>query len=402
MRMRRVAISTSLILLCIVIGTVIAVLYAQGYQFIAPKNGKFLQGTGLLALTSVPKGARVYVNDHLTTATDNTINLEPGTYTIKIEKDGYYSWSKSISIKEKEVSQASALLFPNTPKLEPLTNTGIMNTLADETGTLLAYTVASSSARKNGVYLLNMSSRPILPIGGLATQLADDTQESFSLSHLTFSPDGDQILASISATLGTTTYLLSTKGYNNNPQDISSTLAQTDLDWKELQELKRERTVNSLPRALRTPAQKYFSDIKIGPEEDKVLYTASESAVLDIVKKPAVVGANSTPEQRKLEKGNVYVYDIKEDRNYLIYKKDAASTKAVPNFIWHPDSKHLIYTEDNRINIMEFDAQNKTTLYAGPFEKGFVSVWPDGSNLVILTNFNIPGAAYNLYRISLK
>src|SRR3989344_2766887 len=131
--MRKMILSTALVLILLICGTVIAVLYATGYR-IVPKNGRtVVEGTGLLVLTSKPDGARVYVNNKLTTATDQTINLEPNTYEIKIEKDGYFTWKKKITIKEGEVSQAYALLFPTTPKLEPITTTG------EKQGISLAY-----------------------------------------------------------------------------------------------------------------------------------------------------------------------------------------------------------------------------------------------------------------------
>lgn len=398
--MRRIIVSSALILLFIIVGTVIAILYAQGER-LDLQNGKLLKGTGILALSSTPEGARVYIDDELRTATNNTINLSPGEYTVKIEKEGYYPWVKKISIKERVVSQATARLFPSTPKLEPITNTGTQHTVVDETGTLIAYTVASSSAEKNGVYLLDMSARPILPIGGLSTQLANDTTALFSQSEITFSPDGDEVMASISGTLGYSNYLLSTKSFNQNPLDITETLATTQLEWGRLETMKRQRTISGLQQPLRPIANQYFSKMIIAPEEDKILYTASESGTLSIVINPRLPGANSTPETREITAGNVYVYDIKEDRNYLIYDTQNGDKKA-PRFVWHPGSDHLIYIEDNRISIMEYDAQNKTTVYGGAFDPEFVSVWPDGSNLVILTNHNIPSRPKNLYRLSLR
>lgn len=402
--MKKIVISTALILILIVAGTVGAILYAQGYRF-SPNNGKILQGTGLLVLTSTPEGASVYINDHLTTATNNTINLTPGTYSIRIEKDGYFAWKKQIDIKEEEVSQANATLFPNASKLDPLTTTGTSNVTVDDTNSMIAYTVSSASARsKNGIYLLNMNSRPIIPIGGLTTQLADDSIGDFTNTQLTFSPDGNQLLASVSAGIdgSTTDYLLSTQSFNNTPQDITTILSQTESDWQHLDNLQYTHTINSLPNKLRSPAKRYFGNLQLSPEEDKILYTASASGNLKTIIVPPLKGVDSTPEHRNLVKGNVYVYDIKEDRNYLIYDAESNKDKPAPHYIWHPDSDHLIYSQDSRINIEEYDGQNNTTVYAGPFDPHFLSVWPDGSYIVFLPYFNAPGTPPNLYRLSLK
>ena len=51
---------------------------------------------------------------------------------------------------------------------------------------------------------------------------------------------------------------------------------------------------------------------------------------------------------------------------------------------------------------MEYDGGNKTTLYAGPFDPSFLYTWPDGSGLIILTNFNDETVPPNLYRVGLR
>ncbi|AKM81807.1 MAG: PEGA domain protein [Candidatus Pacebacteria bacterium GW2011_GWF2_38_9] len=68
---------------------------------------------------------------------------------------------------------------------------------------------------------------------------------------------------------------------------------------------------------------------------------------------------------------------------------------------WFPDSKHLLFVEDGKIKIMEYDGQNVTTVYSGPFANDFVYPWPDGSKLIIKTSFS-PDSPDNLYVIDLK
>ncbi len=83
-----------------------------------------------LALVEYPADWDTYGNhaefirdDKLITATDDTIYLEPGTYQIKIVKDGYAPWEKTMSIEKELVAQTNALLFPSAPSLTPLTFT---------------------------------------------------------------------------------------------------------------------------------------------------------------------------------------------------------------------------------------------------------------------------------------
>lgn len=68
---------------------------------------------------------------------------------------------------------------------------------------------------------------------------------------------------------------------------------------------------------------------------------------------------------------------------------------------WFPDSKHLLYVADGKVQIMEYDGQNNTVIYSGPFIDEFVYPWPDGSQIIIFTSFS-PDSPFNLYAINLK
>lgn len=398
--MKRVLITVGIIFPLLILGTIAAILYGRGYRLNSDDPaGKLIAGTGILHVTSIPDGARVYVDGKLKTATDNTINLKPGEYQIKIEKDGYFPWEKRVSIAEQVVTQAPAALYPIAPKLESLTFTGVNNPVIDPTGELIAYTVSSASAAKNGIYTFSMRTRPIIPSGGSASQIAKDTNGDYSSASLFFSPNGKDLIASASSGLSSQYYLFTDDGYKTGPTNITGSLPLYEEEWESQQQIKRNQSISSLPKKLRPFATTNFTDIEISPEENKILYTATGSAFIPPIKKK-VLGGNTTPETRGLQDGSVYVYDLKDDRNYLLWEKkgDAAN----PKFTWHPDSGHLMYVEGNTINMIEYDGRNKTTIYAGPFAKNFVYPWPDGSNIVILTNFNVPGAPENLYRISLK
>ncbi len=383
-----------LIVLFIIVGGLIAIFYANGYRFqFGGGTGtlKFLEGTGLLVATSKPDGARVVINEHLTTATNNTINLSPGTYDVKIEKDGYLTWEKKITIKKSLVSEANALLLPIAPKLEAATTIGIQNIVMDPTQTLLAYTVASNSATKNGIYALDMSARTLIFLGDSGTQLVSDLVDNFSAGKLSFSPNGKQIMAVLP---NGTYYLMDSKSANQTPRDITNTLLVIQNDWHEQQLARDKKLAASLSRRLLPIATKYFRDAVLSPDADKILYTASVSGTLTRIVTPQAPSVNSTPDQRNVKEGNVYVYDIKEDKNY---KVGDASKK----YYWHADDRHLVFTSDGKVNVMEFDGGNLTTLYDGPFYDSLVFPWPDGSSIAILSRLS-QNAPYNLYRIGLQ
>jgi hypothetical protein len=394
----------AIIIIFLIIGTIIAVLFGRGYGLNLNGNGPILSGTGLLVATSSPDGAQVIINGHLTTATDNTINLAPGDYAVKIFKEGYFPWEKKITVKKEVVSKADALLFPTAPQLASITNVGILNPVIDPSLTKIAYAVASQSAAKNGIYVLDMSLRPILTLQNASTQIAQDVSNGFSTATLNWSPDSSQILATINNGLFSTKYLLQTNNLNQAPQDVTETISAVDNSWQKIKADKDTAQLNSLPKSLRAIAINDFKILQWSADDTKILYEASQSATIPLVIKPALIGTNSTEQIRDIQKGQVYVYDIKEDRNYLILSSlpIAQFQNGELPIMWYPDSKHLVYVHDGKIDMMEYDAQNQTTIYAGPFVDHYVFPWPDATKLVILTNLGNPNISPNLYTIGLK
>ena len=389
-----------------ILATVLVILYGKGYRFDFNRGTATISGTGLLVATSSPDGAQVFINGHLTTATANTINLAPGTYDVKIVKEGYLPWEKSLVIKNEVVTKADALLFPTAPKLESITNLGAQNPVMDPSHTKIAYTVASQSATKNGIYILDTTARPILTLQSSSSQIINDTVNTFSKAQLQWSPDGSELLATISGAISNTTYLLQTNGFNQNPQDVSETMASVNADWNKQKSEKEKSLTDALPADLKKIVLSDFQVIDWAPDETKILYVASQSANIPIIINPRLIGTDSTSEIRNIEKGAIYVYDIKEDRNYKIV--DSLSNEADLNIyspsplMWFPDSKHLIYDHNKKVDIMEYDAGNQTTIYAGPFIDSYVFPWSDGSRVVILTDLGNPYTSPNLYTVDLK
>jgi hypothetical protein len=391
----------------LIIATTAVILYGRGYNFFFG-NGKLeISGTGLLAATSEPDGAGIFINDHLTSATNNTINLAPGEYVVRISKSGYSTWEKKIKIEKEVVSSVYALLIPTAPKLENITQAGVSNPVLDPTRTRIAYTVSSSvDIHKNGIYILDMGLRPILTLQSSSSQIADDTIDNFSKAILAWSPDAKEVVATISAGLNTnTTYLLKTT-FNETPKDITATLETVNQAWQEQKDIQDKSQLLGYKTNLQNLIRENFNILSWSEDETKILYAASRSASLPLIINPRLIGTDSTPEVREIKHGAVYVYDIKEDRNYKIF--DSTPQNNSQDFInsfplnWFTDSKHLIVVADKKIDLMDYDGQNRTTIYAGPFVDDYAFSWPDGSKILILTNLGNSNSPPNLYTIGLK
>ena len=389
------------ILTFLAIATIMVILYGEGYRFGFGSGHPEILGTGLLVTTSIPDGAEVFVNGHLTTATNNTINLFPGTYTIKIVKDGYFTWQKTMKVQKEVVAKADATLFPTAPQLQSLTQTGVVSPVIDPSMTKVAYTVASQSAKKNGIYVFDLGNRALLGLGGAITQITDETTNIlFSNASLSWSPDGKNILATIPATPThpAAVYLLDATGFNSTPSDVTETLATVTTSWDKISTDLHKSQIATLKKPLGTFADNNWKILAWSEDDTKILYTATTSATIPQIIKPALVGTDSTPEIRSLTPGATYVYDTKEDKNFKII----SASDTAPQLNWYADSKHLIYVHDKKIDVMEYDGQNQTTVYAGPFSEPFVFPSPSGSGIVVLTDLNNPQILPNLYSIAFR
>lgn len=311
-------------------GTYLMIRYAQGYR---PTRNGAIKGTGLLAANSSPTGAEVYINGKLTSATDNTLNLDPGEYQIEIKKDGYHTWSKKIKIVAELVTQTGAQLFPTSPTLEPLTYTGAENVIPSPDGNRLVYAVASASAAtKNGLYVQDLVSSPIA-LNKSARQIARNSEGyDYSTAHYTWSPNGSELLVAFKT--GSHLLLDSTRFNDQGDlKDVTVRLPQILSEWE--LELAREERIRliELPEFFEThaTASGTLTNLYFSPDGEKLLYQALKDLVIPDKLIPPLPSSSTQPESRTLQAGAWYVYDLKEDRNFLLTQSPLPTPEPSPS-----------------------------------------------------------------------
>ncbi len=381
----------------VILGTYIVSLLARGYRPNLQGDNLVLKATGILSATSKPKGASVYINDKLTTATDDTINLNPGDYILKIVKDGYLPWQKSIAIKEETVYQSDTQLFRSAPDLSPLTLSGAINPVASPDYSKIIYSVASASASlDNGLYLIELNDIPLSLSKNTPRQIAPNfSGVDWSKASFEFSPDSRQVLVKI----GTAHYLLNLSNpiTQTSLVDITSKLSLIEKDWKTQETELVQIRIARLPKELRPyVSTESARNIIFSSNDDKVLYlSATDSALPQNIVTP--LPAQSTQAQtRTLQKDNYYVYDLKDDTNFLV-----GSKTSVINPFWMPNSANIVYTENQAIIAIDYDNTNKNTIFGGNFNPQVVFPWADGSKIITLTSAYV-GSAENLYAITVR
>ena len=386
-----------LVIAFVTIATTSLVFFANGYQITTKGKISFLS-TGIISATSKPNGASVYVDDRLVTATDDTINLTPGNYTVKIVKDGYLPWQKNATIKKETVFQTATQLFRSAPDIKPITQAGAINPAVSPDGSLVIFSVASASAAKdNGLYSLELSYTPASFLSKNVKQLSSNLQNlDWSKFTFVFSPNSKQILASNSTkNINYLIDLANTTDYKNL-YDVTAKLDLIKENWDvQEQEIIKIKTA-LLPKELRPfVSTTSAKNIVFNEDETKVLYLAQADGNLknNIITPPPV--QSTQPQSRNIKKDNYYVYDFKDDTNFWLGSKDLYNLK------WIANSNNLIYIEDQKIQTVEYDNTNKQTLFAGTFDKNTVYPWLDGNKIAtLIAPYN--NAQENLYSITVR
>ena len=378
----------------LVVGAIaaVAILFARGFRLEKKQDNGALQisAKGLLVVNSEPTGAQVFIDDTLQTATNNTITLDPGSHTVSVRKEGFVEWHKNLNIQKEIVNQVNAYLIPSAPSLTALSFSGVINPQVSPDFTKIVYAVpVSKDETKGGLWMYETTNLP-LGFGRDPQRITNADLSSFTWE---WSPDARNILvASKSAT-----YLLPVASYTESKQlvNVSAQVTKIKTDWDTSKQEKTTAQLAKLDLEVRKVFQTSTKDITFSPDETKILYTATASATIPsgIVKE--LPGSSSQAQQRTLKAKNIYIYDIKEDRNFLI--EDTGNP-----VYWVQNSLNVVIPDKQKIVVADYDGTNKVTVYSGNYIFPYAFPTTSTSKMVILTSFGATGTLPNLYWLSLK
>jgi len=415
------------IFILVLTGTFAAVKFAQGYRL--DLTDKRLKPTGLLVATSTPKGAQVLVDGKLKTATDNTLALEPGEYQVEIRKSGYTSWQKKLLVEKELVTSAEAYLFPLVPDLKPLTVSGAVNPQISPDGTKIVYGIPETATKsadlteEAGLWVMDLTD--FLFFNRAPRQIVKSGVHDFAAANYSWSDDSRQILVEFKTG---EKYLLDPNQLNSSLVNVATSINEIRQAWMTEEKTQEEAKLKKVPEVLRQILAEKAAQVEFSPDGTKVLYLATASATIPEKLIPPVLAASNQLEARNLEAGKIYVYDLKEDKNFLIpydgpinftsptptpVKKGRIATptpspasseiknSSPKSVVWFPTSRHLFWISGDKVMICEYDGTNLIPLYTGPFIKPYVFAAPNASRLIVLTNLSAEEKP-NLYSVSLK
>ncbi|EKE00376.1 MAG: hypothetical protein ACD_22C00036G0003 [uncultured bacterium] len=362
-------------------------LYTAGYRLTKKDNKQIdLTKTGMISAKSIPQGASVYLNGILITASNDTISgIEPGNHAIKIVKKGFVTWGKNIEIFPELVTDITAVLVSQSPRLEPLTNTGALLPSISPSLTKLAY--FSKDPENPGVKIISLTgdSTPNLFRSSATTVLKDTPYNIYSDgTKIEWSPDEKFLI--VYGNLLNQYYVVNTE---KNTAEITTTPELVKKEWLTKLSAKRED---------------YLQKVEI-PENIKTLAINPESVWSPDEKKflfKKVVDANTEYRVYNTEKP----LPVGEKEETLVFTTKSSDPQ--PKVSWYADSFHLILTEGSiatnqrgSISIVRIDGTNKTELYNGALYSDQAFSSPNGDKIIISTSFK-SGEQSDLYTVSLR
>lgn len=365
--------------------------YARGYRF-NPQQ-RTVTATGIFSITSWPKAAKIYINGKLEGVTDTNLTFPYGKYDISIKKEGYTSWNKTIILKGELVETIEAMLFPTNASLTPLTNIGITKAIPIEQSDRVLLFSQNEDELRDGIYVFEANKKPFSFLPPLKLILAKKQlpqDVDFNTVSVSFSPDLKQGLFNFQ----NVAYLLSLDDENTQLFDVTISKDTLLSAWQEEKNAEIQKILETFPDNLGYTATSSFSLITFSPDKLKFVYQADQNLTLPNLIKTSLIGTNQTLESRSLIKGKVYMYDKKEDKNYIIENEDYP--------LWFFDSRHLVLKNDKEIIVCDYDNTNRQIVYSGPFEADFFSVTSEGK-LIILVNLNPKNNKFpDLYAVGIR
>src|SRR3990167_5452101 len=333
----RVIFSVGVALLVILAG-IVAIFWARGFKPNLQKGT--IERTGLIVANSTPTGAQVYLDERLTSATDTSIAfLEPKTYKVRIEKEGYTIWQNNRRLARNsnkfDYTKATFLWDPDSKQV-----------------------IAQFSLLEN---------QP------LANLLLDSEQTD---------QEPRDITASLAATLNSYQQQIDLRAQSLNllaPDEVKAATKEASVKASpspspktKLPTAQPASPAGGLPNYPTIPLNYHPNGLIFPPDEAKILYRNKED--------------------------QLKVYDLKLKQEFTLPEFADFITIS-----WYPDSEHLVVAQKDLISVIEADGFNKMTIYSGKFEDGFVFAHPSGTKLVILTALTQQeGTPANLYSINLK
>lgn len=381
-----------LVAVAIVLAT--RLLVYQAYGFGLGKNGTIIQN-GLLFFSSQPNPAKIYINNQLESVTTNTRLLLPaGIYHVKLTRNGYRDWQRTIELDGGSVVHFDyPLLVPRTlvtKSFKSFTAAPGLLTQSPDHRWLLAE--APGSMTNFSVYDLKNPTKPPTDVTLPPNLLAKATAgEAWQLGE--WADDNQHVLLQHSFD-GKTEFILLDRANPDQSLNLNNTLAanpaKLSLKNKKYDQYYLYDTATGALQAggLKTPTIPVVQHVLAYQSygNDTLLYVTGDDARPGMVQVKLRVG-NTTSVIRSLPTSNTYLVDLTTysgvmyvaagdtaDNKVYIYKDPAGQLAALPNqapvpiqvlhvprpnyLSFSPNAQFIMTSNGNYFGVYDIENQN--------------------------------------------
>jgi hypothetical protein len=377
--------------------TTLTVLYSEGWRLnynnpfannepTDENDNETISKTGMIAVRSIPDGAKVFLTDKLITATDDTITtLIPGKYILTVSKEGYETWQKEVTVYSDLVTDITAVLVLQSPKLEPLTSLDVKTFALSNNQNNIIFT--SQNTTQPGLWMLPLNRTGLNLFRNESLILYQDTNlyKPSLAADLIWSIDDESIIVTNTDSTYTDYQISNDRITTANPIKSLDEFNATKLEeWTDNFLITKEATLieqkapESILEALKTSMNEW------APDNEKFFIIKDNSLTVYNSEEPLPVG---------------------EKRVYTTVENfDPETTKAY----WYSDSYHFILVEKNEtipnyytISLIRIDGTNKTSVYSGILASDKAYPSPAGDKIIVLTSLK-ENTPTNIYSIGLR
>lgn len=297
----------------IVLGTIIAIYYIKGYRLTSDGS---VERTGVISVNTNPAFSSVYLDEkQLGRSPQTESSVEVGQHSIRVERDGYKTWSRNIAVFEGKSTPLSAYLYKNEIAENPVLKIDetIVNILQDQRRQNL-FILATKTTETNQIVKIYRYNTKSLPLINSDTTLLLDIQIALDakLPSMEVSPNGQNILLSFTETtqedLYSGDYLLVTNSTQGKLNKIPSSLTQDAMiKWNQNSNLLSQRSKSPFEITEITPSN-FASTLLYSGDNESLIWTTDENGVLYYVQE--AIQNTETEATAIKEQESTYQYNI--------------------------------------------------------------------------------------------
>lgn len=377
-----------------VIGAPIIVLYTAGYRLNLTTFR--VQRTGVIAITTLPRGASVTMNNALIAEKTPYVaqRLTPGDYDVLLQKTGYRSWNQHVAVGSGSTTYITALLFADS-KPELLLEESALAVVGDRSGRFIYLLVESGRAHEVWRYdtVTRLQRKISNGVGSAITHMELSNDESVLLlsdddgstsdpmgihADTGFTLNADEVAAAMNA--------LPEYSFFDNGSNVEMRLTSTDT------------LITLLPPSTYTVAFRNSTIAILKDTRDRAyLVNLNTQSVSQIDLATALLSESSTDNLLAASDGNeIDVYNPQTGERSFI----ARQSEPITALAWHSSDRALLFATSTKIIAVErdkYETRETTTLVDNA---SILDMWPDTTGKS-LTFFGTVGDITGIWKVVL-